>query len=53
MINPDLLKALSKMKVPMVVFLGGEDEEESELLKEMKRHNEYKENLPYLVPSPG
>jgi len=52
MIPSELLAMLGKMNVPMVIFLG-EEEEESELLKEMKRHNEVIEDRPYIVPSPG
>jgi hypothetical protein len=55
MITSELLEVLSKMNVPMVVFLGKEDddEEETELLKEMKRHNQEMEDRPYIVPAPG
>lgn len=54
MITPELLEALSRMNVPMVVFLGtGEEEEESALLKEMKRHNQVEESRPVIVPYPG
>ena len=52
MISSEMLEALSRMNIPMVVFLG-EQEEESALLKEMKRHNEVEEERPYIVPSPG
>lgn len=53
MIPPELLQMLSSMKVPMVVFLGDEEEEDSELLREMKRHHDVQEKLPHIVPSPG
>jgi hypothetical protein len=54
MISSGLLEVLSRMNVPMVVFLGDEEDgEESELLKEMKRHHKLQEEMPILLPSPG
>ena len=49
MISVQLLEALSRMNVPMVIFLGN-GEEDSELLKEMSKP---KMEVPHIVPSPG